>query len=48
MVKLLLKKGADPNYVNKKNLSIIDYAILPGYYEIASLLYEEMKEKAIK
>ena len=45
LVKLLLEKGADPNYVDPLGLRTIDHAILPGFYEVSQLLYCELKEK---
>ena len=48
IVKLLIEKGADPNYKNDKQLSAIDYAILPGYYNIAAYLYTKIDDKTLK
>ena len=45
MVKFLLKNGANANYVDTSGFRTIDYAILQGLYEIAHLLYCELKEK---
>ena len=33
------KKGGDVNFVSSFGLSVIDYAILSGFYEAASILY---------
>lgn len=48
VVKYLLNKGANPDYVDKAGFKAIDYAILPGYYEIAQIIYCESKDKEIK
>ena len=48
IVKLLIEKGANPNYKNDQELSIIDYAILPGYFNIAAFLYAKIDDKTLK
>lgn len=47
IVTALIERGADvDHYV--KDLSILDLAILPGYFEIANLLYCKSKKREIK
>ena len=45
IIRYLLERGADVNIVSPSGLSAIEYAILPGYYEVALLLYERIKNK---
>lgn len=45
MVKFLLSKGADPNYIDNIGLKTIEYAILQGLYEIAYILLPLLKDK---
>ena len=45
IVEYLVNKGADVNFLATTSISVIEYAILPGYYEIALYLYERIKDK---
>ncbi len=45
-MKKLIQKGADVNTLNPKNgLKPIDLAILPGFMDIAKIIYNQMKPK---
>ena len=48
IVRYLLGQGADVNLNGPTNLATIDYAILPGHYEVALMLYERIKDKELK
>lgn len=48
VVKYLLKSKADPEIVSGCGLKAVEYAILQGFYEVALLIYESMKEKDLK
>ena len=39
IVRYLLERGADVNLTSSIDFSTIDYAILPGYYEVSLMLY---------
>ena len=39
IVRYLLERGADVNLTSSIDFSTIDYAILPGYYEVALMIY---------
>jgi len=39
MVRYLLARGANVNVVTPVGISTIEFAILPGFYEIAQLIY---------
>ena len=39
VVKLLIENGADLGHISKASLRVIEYAILPGFYDIACLIY---------
>ena len=47
-MKYLVTKGADVNFMAKTGLSVIEYAILPGYYELALFLFEKVKDKELR
>ena len=42
IVKLLIEKGADVKHRNKDGLSAIDFAILPGFKDIAVYLFSRL------
>jgi ankyrin repeat protein len=44
-VRYLLEHGGDFKFMTPYGLSALEFAILPGYYEIAMLIYERTKEK---
>lgn len=44
----LLKKEADTEKVSNSGFRAIDYAILMGFYEMALLIYQKMKNKEVK
>ena len=48
VVRYLLQKGADVNIIAPIGLSTLEYAILPGFYEIALLLFERVKDKELR
>lgn len=48
VVRYLLERGADVNTVAPVGLSTLEYAILPGFYEISLLIYERVKEKQLR
>lgn len=48
MVKLLLNKGANPDYIDKIGYKTIEYAILQGLYEIAYYLLPRLKDKELR
>lgn len=48
VVKYLLQNNADPDYLTGFGLKTIEFAILPGFYEIALLLYEKVKSKDLR
>lgn len=48
MVRLLLAKGADPNYIDNIGYMTIEYAILQGLYEICLMLYPLLKNKELR
>lgn len=45
LVKYLVEQGANCSFVSIFGLTPIEFAILPGYYEIALLLYERSRNK---
>lgn len=45
IVRYLLGLGADYKFTTPYGLSTLEFAILPGYYEIALLIYERSNEK---
>ena len=48
IVRYLLGRGADVNLSGPNQLTTIDYAILPGFYEVALMLYERVKDKELR
>ena len=48
IVRYLLGRGADVNMSGPNQLTTIDYAILPGFYEVALMLYERVKDKELR
>lgn len=48
IVRYLLTMGADPDKVSGCGLIPVDYAILSGFYEVALVIFERMKGKALK
>uniref|UniRef100_A0A1J3JRM9 Uncharacterized protein n=1 Tax=Noccaea caerulescens TaxID=107243 RepID=A0A1J3JRM9_NOCCA len=42
IVKELLDAGADIGHVSKVGLRVIEYAILPGFYDICQLLFKQL------
>lgn len=48
LVRYLLERGADVNVVTPVGISTLEYALLPGFYEIALLIYERLKDKELR
>lgn len=48
MVKLLLSKGANPNYIDKVGFKTIEYAILQGLYDIAYIIYPLLENRELR
>ena len=48
IVRYLLEKGADVNLSAPSDLSTLDYAILPGFYEVALMIYERVKDRELR
>lgn len=48
IVKYLLERGADVNVVTPVGLSTLEYALLPGFYEISLLIYQRVKDKELR
>lgn len=48
MVRYLLTMNANPDEVSGSGLKPIDYAVLAGFYDIALVLYERMKNADLK
>lgn len=48
VVRYLLRFGANVDYVSGIGLTILEYAILPGYYEIALMIYLKCKDKELR
>jgi ankyrin repeat protein len=48
VVEYLLRQGADPNVSTPAGLTILEHAILPGYYEVALMLYDQVKQKELR
>lgn len=48
MVKHLVKKGANPNYVHSNGLTTLDFAILQGLYEICHCLFPKIDDRELK
>jgi ankyrin repeat protein len=45
IVRYLVENNADVNFVAKNGLRAIEYAILPGFYEIATILFQRMSNQ---
>ena len=43
-MKKLVESGADIRYRNRDGLAALDYAILPGFKEIAIFLFKRMNK----
>lgn len=48
-MRMLIEKGADVNAINPKNgLRPIDLAILPGFLDIAKIVYQKTNPKTLR
>lgn len=45
MAELLIDAGADVGFVSKTGLRVIEYGILPGFYEITQLIYKRLSRE---
>ena len=48
IVRYLLEKGVDVNLETPVGLTTLEYALLPGFYEISLLIYERVKDKELR
>ena len=42
IVEQLIEAGADIGHVSKIGLRVIEYAILPGFYDICQIVYKKL------
>jgi hypothetical protein len=48
VVKYLLVMGANPDTISLSGLIAVEYALLPGFYETALVIFQKMKLRELK